>query len=111
LTVSGDPYRITPVLYNEDKPSVTERVLEPLTKGKTVALEIRDPRMAKKSRVKKKVLLIVPIESGKYVLVAVPGYGAEMLDVTKKIKGIDIYRIGISMTLSSSLAEALNELF
>lgn len=112
LTGRAGPDNIPKVLHSDDEKSVIERVLEPLLNGKVVALQVRDPRMAKKSRIKKKVLILVPMtEDTSYLLAAVPGYGAEMLDVRQEIKGIALYRLGISMALGSSLAKALNELF
>ena len=108
-----------PALFKEqpqksDKTCVS--ILEPLKHGKCVVLKVSDDRLPKKSRVvDTPVLLLAPSSvyggaPGKLVC-SLQAYGCEIVDTTKKIPMIALYRLGLAATLASALTQALNDIF
>jgi hypothetical protein len=87
-----------------------------LKHGKSVILAVHDKRLPKKARVKDSPLLILaPSElfggvSGKLV-VMLQAYGSEIIDITHPLKQLYFVRLGLTASLASALADALNEIF
>lgn len=104
---------ITDIVPSDDKKAISERLLDPLLAGKSVILAIRDFRMPKKQRIKTPVLILVPgVLLGRdrgHMLAAIPGYGAALLNLSKPLKGLEFYRMGLNLKLSNVLARSLND--
>lgn len=70
-----------------------------------VVLNVNDPRLPKKKRIAGAPrLFLIPYDG--QLLVALEGYGFEVVDPAM-LKSISISRVGINMTLSRALAQAI----
>ena len=97
----------------DDRPDVVSTLLAPLREGKPVWLEVNDKRLPKKTRKYRTILVICPLRALGYnvkgFLVAMPPYGAEIVDSETDLKGITFARLGLSFSLASALADALHK--
>lgn len=95
--------------------TVEEKLLEPLLVGRSVILAIRDPKMPRKKRVPHPFIVMVPASQAGLpeglLLVSIPGYGSEIIDITKPVKVVMLVRLSLSLELSSVLASAMNLVF
>ncbi len=95
--------------------TIAEKVLKPLLQGETVVLEVTDAKLLKKKRIKNSVLFIVPFSSfggdSNKLLVSLPGYGSEIIDVTKDLKLISFVRLGLNVALSRALIHGLQIIY
>lgn len=96
--------------------SLTQQLLGPLLEGLPVVLAVTDKRAPKKKRVTGKPLLfLVPAScfggSIRKIVVSFQAQGCEIVDVDEKVKSISFVRLGLSASLSTHLATALNQVF
>lgn len=102
------------LVQKESSQAIEKVILAPLKDGQPVVLVVDDsPYMKKKNRYIKHVLLFftpLNIYGGlkEQVMVAIPSYGSDLIDLREKIKPMTFYRIGLSYRLSRALANALN---
>lgn len=92
-------------------------VLDPLLRKHPVTLEVRDPKLPKKKRIEKVFLMIAPVEmylpgdNEKLLLLSLPGYGAEVIDLTKPIKIAQLNSLGLSVPSCKALRNEIVEVF
>lgn len=116
-TLSLTGKRCLPTIATGHEPKVDAAVmlLRPLRTKGAVTLRVVDPRLPKKKRIASPILTITTSEllglgSG-FLLVSMPGYGCEVLDTSKRITPIHLYRVGVSMKLATALALVLNQMY
>ena len=87
------------------------QIFSPLKEGQQVSLVVTDIRLPKKTRKYKTVLVMVPYVQADcprgYLLVAMPPYGAELIDCKTDLRPGVFARLGLSFSLSSALCAAL----
>ncbi len=94
----------------EYQPDIREIIFSPLKQSKTVLLKVDDPKLKELKRVKEIILVFVPIKFP-WILVSMPGYGSELIDISKKLKSISFMQLGLNSKLSRVLTAALNSIF
>lgn len=95
--------------------SLASKLLTPLRKGKPVIIVVDDPRLPKRKRIEKPLLFLTPLTAygpiSTKLMVSLQTYGCEVVDTLEKIKPATFYRMGLSMKLSSVIADELNLVF
>lgn len=88
-------------------------LLGPLRQGKTVILRVEDPKLFKKKRNYKPVLVLTPVVQlgldAPALLVSFPPYGSELLDTRYDLKVVRLARLGLSLGMAKALADALKK--
>jgi hypothetical protein len=111
LTVVGSNAIIVSKLIEDQRhSSALQTLFSSLTKGKSVVLRVNDPRLMKKKRITDPLLFITPVAHFN-VLVSMPGYGSELIDISKPIRLIQLMRLGLNAILSRALGDELTSLY
>lgn len=112
MTKENIPDIIT-IRSNEFRPRVLEQLLGPLKYGQPVTLIVGDIRLPKKTRRYPTVLTLFPYTGdgcpAGYLLAAMPPYGAELIDPRVDLKPSVFARLGLSFSLASAIADALQQ--
>lgn len=104
------PHIITARLI-KDEPDVVRDLLSPLLLKKPVWLVVEDKRLPKKTRKYSTALCIqYASDNNDWLLVAMPPYGAELIDLRVDLKPIVFVRVGLSVSLSTALVNSLKRI-
>jgi hypothetical protein len=95
----------------DDYQKVTSNLLKPLAEGKPVVLKVNDPFLYRKRRLSTPILVMVEIPDTGILLVSLPAYGSELIDLTKAVKVSTMLRLGLNARLSRALVDALNTFY
>lgn len=110
MTKKAIPYILSPRLI-QYRPDALNELLHPLLDRRPVWLKVEDKRLPKKTRKYGTLLHIGFVtESSRWLLIAMPPYGAELIDPAVDLKAVNFARLGLSFSLSSALVSALKKL-